>query len=115
MLPQEEELFRRAKDYEHLRDCRGWERILEYLNERSARALNYLRDCQSSDPLIVMALRRKWEVTEKLLRDIQYEVISSIASRDDYIKTLKEMHPNKLQDIINEEEFSNARSEVRSH
>lgn len=78
-----------GSDYQHLTSLPGWSRLLDDLEYRANEKLKSLRECLSSDPLVVISLRRQWVEAEESLKFIQIRAGEAIDRRKSIISEME--------------------------
>lgn len=78
-----------GSDYQHLVSLPGWSRLLDDLESRANEKLKSLRECLSSDPLVVISLRRQWVEAEESLKFVQVRAGEAIDRRKSIISEME--------------------------
>lgn len=78
-----------GSDYQQLVSFPGWNRLLDDLESRANEKLKLLRECLSSDPLIIAAFRRQWVEAEESLKFVQVRAGEAIERRKAIINEME--------------------------
>lgn len=70
-----------GSEYQQLISFPGWNRLLDDLEARANDKLKSLRECLSSDLVVIAALRRQWVEAEESLKFVQIRAGEAISRR----------------------------------
>jgi hypothetical protein len=100
-ISQEERLLlEKASDYQILVSTAGWRRLLDFLASYSDQRLAAIRLNTSSDPAIKASLSDRWVISEKLITDIQNEVLGAIEDKNQFISEVLKQNNTSLEEFL---------------